>query len=312
MLCTVFFFCFCPDENTEHHVTGNPPLPTAANTEPLVEVKQETDTQSTLSPELATHSLASATDVHFLLIKDEQSPPSLPLVVAPATPPSEAINQVEAKVSDTVDAPVPSAALAKKEGPVETEERDSCPDEKGSGEKTDEVKKLEDVVSAKLEVAVEAAVKANPVKMENKEMIAEQLATETFELPACEEEPAGPQNQSATLNSGPETKPASAEIPELPLANGLPRETEELPNLSCLDTMPLDKPESSYSQEPSPLANTTTQEEMVKKEVNLMPSKDDLPSTVAPPAEESTMQCKMDLSYICNLKIKFSSKQFPK
>lgn len=303
MLCT-FFFCFCPDENVEHHVgTETPPPPTTANTEPLVEAKQETETRNTLPPELATHSLASATDVHSPLIKDEQSPPSLPPAVASDTPPTEAINQVEAKVSDTVDAPVPSASLAKKEAPVKTEELDFCPDEKGIGEKTDEVKKLEDVVSAKLEVAVEDTIKANPGNMENEEMTAEQLATETSEPPPSEQEPAAFQNQSATLNSETETKSTSVETPELPLANGLLKETENLPDLSCSDTTPLDKPDTTHSQEPAPVANTATQEEMEKEEEKLNPSKDDPPSTVGSPAEESTtMQCKMDLIY-CNFKI---------
>lgn len=298
-MCTyyvLFSFCFCPDENVEHHVgTENPPPPTTANTEPLVEAKQETETRNTLPPELATHSLASAIDVHSPLIKDEQSPSSLPLAVASAIPPTEAINQVEAKVSDTVDAPVPSASLAKKEAPVKMEELGSCPDEKGTGEKkTYEVKKLEDVVSAKLEVTVEHTVEANLVNMEN-EITAEQLATETSELPPSEQEPAAPQS----LNSELETKFTSVETPELHLANGLPRGTEELPDLSCSDTTPLDKPDTTHSQEPAPLANTATQEEMAKEEEKLKPNKDDPPSTVGSPAEESTtMQCKMDLIYI--------------
>lgn len=254
---------------------------------------------------MATHSLATATDVHSPLIKDELSPSSLPLAVASVTAPTEAITQVEAKVSDTVDAPVPSSSLAKKEAPVEKEEIDSCPDEKGRGEKmTDEVKKLEDAVSAKLEVAVEDTVKANAVDMENDEMTGVQLATETSELPSSEQEPAAPQNQSTTLDSEPETKSTSVETPELPLANGLPRETEELPDLSCSDTKPLDKPDTTHSQELAPVANTETQEEMAKEEEKLKPSKDDPPSTVGSPAEESTtMQCKMDLIYICHFKI---------
>lgn len=301
-----FSFCFCPDENVERHVgTENPPPPITANTEPLVEAKQETETENTPPPELGTHSLAPAADVHSSLIKDEPSPPSLPLAVASATPPPEAINQVEAKVSDTVDAPVPSASLAKKEAPVETEGPDSCSDEKGTDEKkTDEVKELEDVVSTKLEAAVEDTVKANPVNMENEEMTTEQLAPETSELPPSKQEPSAPQNQSATLNSEPETKATSVETPELPLANGLPRETEELPDLSCSDTSPLDEPDTTHSQEPVPVANTATQEEMAKEEEQLKASQDDPPSTVGSPAEESTtMQCKIDLIYICCLKM---------
>lgn len=243
--------------------------------------------------------------MHSLSRKDEQSPPSLPLAVASATSPTEAINQVEAKVSDTVDAPVPSASLAKKEAPVETEGLDSCSEGKGTDEKkTDEVKKLEDVVSTKLEVAVEDTVKANPVYVENEEMTTEQLATETSELPPSKQEPSTPQNQSATLKSEPETKATSVETPELPLANGLPRETEALPDLSCSDTSPLDEPDTTHSQEPAPVANTATQEEMAKEEEKLEASQDDPPSTAGSPAEESTtMQCKIDLIYICSLKM---------
>lgn len=301
-----FSFCFSPDENVEHHVgTENPPPPITANTEPLVEAKQETETQNAPPPKLGTHSLASAADMHSSSRKDEQSPPSLPLAVASATPPTEAINQVEAKVSDTVDAPVPSASLAKKEAPVETEGLDSCSEGKGTDEKkTDEVKKLKDVVSTKLEVAVEDTVKANPVYMENEEMTTEQLATETSELPPSKQEPSAPQNQSATLKSEPETKATSVETPDLPLANGLPRETEELPDLSCSDTSPLDEPDPTHSQEPAPVASIPTQEEMAKEEEKLKASQDDPPSTVGSPAEESTtMQCKIDLIYTCYLKI---------
>uniref|UniRef100_H3CGR0 Eukaryotic translation initiation factor 4 gamma, 1a n=1 Tax=Tetraodon nigroviridis TaxID=99883 RepID=H3CGR0_TETNG len=232
---------------------------------------------------------ASATDVDSSLIKDEQSPFSLPPAVASATPPTEAINQVEAKISDTVDAPVPSASQTKEEAPVKTEELDSCPDEKEMGEKKgDEVQPLEDVVSAKLEVAVEDTDKANPVNMENEETIAEQLAAETSELPPSEQEPAAPQNQSVILNSEPETKSTSDETPELPLANGLPMEIEELPDLSCSDTTPLDKPDTIHSQEPESGANTATQEEMAKEEEKMKPSKDDPPSTVHSSADDST------------------------
>lgn len=307
MLCTFFPLCFFSDENLEHHVgTENPPPPTTANTEPLVEAKQETETCNTLPPELDAHSLASATEVHSPLIKDEQSLSSLPLAVASATPPTEAINQVEGKISDTVDAPVPSASQAEEEEePDKTEELDSCPDEKGTGEKKiDDVKKMEDVASVELAVADEDSVKVNPVNKESEEMIAEQLATETSELPPSEQEPAAPQNQSVTFNSEPKTKSTSDETPELPLANGLPRETEELSDLSCSDITPLDKPDTTHSQESASVANTATQVEMAKEEEMLKPSKDDPPSTVGPPAEDSTtMQRKMGLIYIFNFKV---------
>lgn len=307
-ICTSYvlylYFCFYPDENAEHHVGAeNPPPPTTANSEPLVEDKQETETQNTLAPELA-----SATEVHSPLIKEEQSPPSLPPDTASATPPPEAIDQAEDKVSDTVDAPVvPSSPLTKKEAPVKAEELDSIPDEKETEKdekKMEEMKKLEeDVVSATVEVAVEDTAIVIPVDTANEETTAEQLETETSELPPTEQEPAAPQNQSATLNSEPETESISVETPELPLANGLPRETEELPDLSCSDTTPLDTPDNTHSQEPAPVADIATQEETetVTEEENLKPCKDDPPTTDGSPAEESTtMQCKMELIYICN------------
>lgn len=298
-------FCFCPDENVEHHVAAeNPSAPITANTEPLLVAKQETETRNTLPPEIATLSIESAPEVPSQLIKEESSPPPLTLAEASATPPPEAITQVEAKVSDTVDAPiVPPVSLSKKEMPVEIEELDSNPDDEEATEKDakkmEEVKKLEeDVVSAKLEVAVEDIVIINPVNMpeEEEEKTAEQLATETSELPPSEQELAAPQKQSAPLNSEPETESPSVETSELPLSNGLPRETGDLSDLSCSDTTPLDKPDTTNSQEPPPVADTATQEETVKEEENPKLSKDDSPSTVGSPAEESTaMQCKMDL-----------------
>lgn len=303
MLCKSLLFC--PDENVEHHVGAeNPPPPTTANPEPLVEASQDTETPSTPPPELAAHSLVVATEAHPPLIKDEESTSSLLLAAASATPPPEAVNQVEAKVSDTVDAPiVPSESLAKKEAPVKTEELDSSSDEKATEKdekEMEEVKKLEeDVASAKLEVTVEDALMVDPVTMAKEDTAAEQLATETSELPPSEQEPAAPQNQSATLNSEPETESTSVVTPELPLANGLPGESEELPDSSCSDTTALDKPDSANSQEPAPVASTVTQEEVVKEEI-VKPSKDNPPSTVGSPTEESTtMQCKMELIYMC-------------
>lgn len=293
---------FCPDENVEHHVgADNPPPPTTANPEPLVEASQDAETPNTPPPELA----APSSEGHPPLIKDEESSSSLLLAAASATPPPEAVDQVDAKVSDTVDAPVPpSESLAKKEAPVETEELDSSPDEKATEKdekKMEEVKTLEeDVASAKLEVTAEDALMVNPVTMAKEDTAAEQLATGTSELPPSEQEPAAPQNQSATLNSEPETEYTTVVTPELPLANGLPGEGEELPDSSCSDTTPLDKPDSSNSQEPAPVASTATQEEeVVVKEDSVKPSKDDPPSTVGSPTEESTtMQCKMELELI--------------
>lgn len=301
----MLIFLFRPDENVEHHAgADNPPPPTTADPEPLVEAGQDTETPNTPPPELATQ---SSPEAHPPLIKDEESTSSLLLAAASATPPPEAVNQVEAKVSDTVDAPVlPSESLAKKEAPVETEDPDSSSDEKATDtdeKETEEVKTLEeDVASAKLEETVEDALMVNPVTMAKEDAAAEQLATEPSELPHSEQEPAAPQNQSATLNSEPETESTSVVTPELPLANGLPGDSEELPDSPCSDTTPLDKPDSATSQEPAPVASTATQEEVVKEE-SVKPSKEDPPSTVGSPTEESTtMQCKMELEliYMCS------------
>lgn len=296
-------FSFCPDEAVEHHVGAeNPPPPTTENPEALLEAHQDAEPPHVPPPELAAHPLADAAEVPPLLIKDEQ--PTLPLLppTAAATPPPEAESQVEAKVSDTVDAPVvPSESLAKKEAPVKMEELDSSAEEKATEKderRPEEVKKVEeDAVPSKLAVAVEDAAVANPVSMAKEETTAEQPAAEPAELPPSEQELAAPQNQSATLDPEPEPEPTLVETPELPLANGLPRDSEELPELSFSDTTPLEKPDNAHSQEPAPVAPTATQE-AVKEEDGLKTSRDDPPSAVCSPTEEpTTMQRKMDLIF---------------
>lgn len=298
---------FCPDEAVEHHVGAeNPPPPTTENPEALPEAHQDAEPPHVPPPELAAHPLADAAEVPPPLIKDEQSTPSLLPPTAAATPPPEAVSQVEAKVSDTVDAPVvPSESLAKKEAPVKMEELDSSSDEKATEKderRLEEVKKVEeDVVPPKLGVAVEDAAAVNPVSVAKEETTAEPPAAQPpaaqpAELPPSEQEPAAPQNQSATLN--PEPEPTLVETPELPLANGLPGDTEELPELSFSDTTPLEKPDNAHSQEPAPVAPTATQEEAVKEEDGLKTSRDDPPSAVCSPTEEpTTMQRKMDLLF---------------
>eukprot|EP00066_Takifugu_rubripes_P028540 XP_011617806.1 PREDICTED: eukaryotic translation initiation factor 4 gamma 1-like [Takifugu rubripes] len=359
------------DEAVEHHVGAeNPPPPPTENPEDLLEANQDAEPPHAPPPELAAHPLADAAEVPPPLMKDEQATPSLPPPTAAATPPPEAESQVEAKVSDTVDAPVvPSESLAKKEAPVKMEELDSSSDEKTPEKdesRLEEVKKVEeDVVPSKVGVAVEDAALVNPVNVAKEETTAEQPeaqqpeaqqpeaqqpeaqqpeaqqpeaqqpeaqqpeaqqpeaqqpeaqqpeaqqlaaqvpvqqvpvqqvpvqqaaqqpAAQPSELPPSEHEPAAPQNQSATLSPELEPEPTLVEAPELPLANGLPRDTEELPELSFSDTTPLEKPDA-HSQEPAPVAQTATQEEAVKEEDGLKPSRDDPPAAVCPPTEEPT------------------------
>ncbi|TNM98249.1 hypothetical protein fugu_014495 [Takifugu bimaculatus] len=278
----------------QHHVGAeNPPPPPTENPEALLEAYQAAEPPHAPPPELAAHPLADAAEVPPPLIKDEQATPSLPPPTAAATPPPEAESQVEAKVSDTVDAPVvPSESLAKKEAPVKMEELDSSSDEKTPEKdesRLEEVKKVEeDVVPSKVGVAVEDAALVNPVNPAAQHPAAQHPAAQPSELPPSEQEPAAPQNQSATLSPELEPEPTLVEAPELPLANGLPRDTEELPELSFSDTTPLEKPDNAHSQEPAPVAQTATQEEAVKEEDGLKPSRDDPPAAVCPPTEEPT------------------------
>uniref|UniRef100_A0A3P8SDH7 Eukaryotic translation initiation factor 4 gamma, 1a n=1 Tax=Amphiprion percula TaxID=161767 RepID=A0A3P8SDH7_AMPPE len=156
------------DENAELPGSAEtPPPPATANTEPVLEAKQETDSQIALPTELAAQSVAAAaaTEVPSPLIKDQQPPPSLPAGAASTTPPAEAVNKVTASVCDTVDAPVgPSASLAVQEAPVKMEKPQAASEEEEI--KTEEVKKLEkeeQVASSKLEPAIEISAAAATV-----------------------------------------------------------------------------------------------------------------------------------------------------
>uniref|UniRef100_A0AAQ5X2W3 Eukaryotic translation initiation factor 4 gamma, 1a n=1 Tax=Amphiprion ocellaris TaxID=80972 RepID=A0AAQ5X2W3_AMPOC len=177
LLCDFFHVSRCPDENAELPGSAEtPPPPATANTEPVLEAKQETDSQIALPTELAAQSVAAAaaTEVPSPLIKDQQPPPSLPAGAASTTPPAEAVNKVTASVGDTVDAPVgPSASLAVQEAPVKMEKPQAASEEEEI--KTEEVKKLEkeeQVASSKLEPAIEisaAAATVTPVNLAKEE-----------------------------------------------------------------------------------------------------------------------------------------------
>ncbi|XP_042352934.1 eukaryotic translation initiation factor 4 gamma 1a isoform X2 [Plectropomus leopardus] len=294
------------DENMEPPISAEtPPPPATANTEPVVEAKQETDSQVTPPAELAAQCVApkAAAEVPSPLIKDQQSPSPLPAAAAPP-PAAEAENKVDDKVSDTVDAPVgPSASLAAQEAPVEVEEPQAAPApaEKApqkEEKKTEEMKKLEkeeQVPSAKLEPAVEVAATVTPVN-EAKAETSTKTETEVSPPPSSAQEPAAPQTQ----NAAPEPEPTPAEAAEPLLSNGLPQDAEELSeDVAFSDTTPLDKPDASQSQESTPVAKTVMpaqeeeeeqQEEEKKEEERKEKSEDASPASVSCPTEESTMQ----------------------
>ncbi|CAN9503434.1 unnamed protein product [Ophioblennius macclurei] len=119
------------DENTEPPPSAEtPPPPASANAQPVVEAKQETDSQIALPTELVSQSVVSpaATEVPPPLIKEQQAPvlPAAAEAVSAAstttTPPPEALSEVSTSVSDTVDAPV--GPSAEQEAPLKVEERE--------------------------------------------------------------------------------------------------------------------------------------------------------------------------------------------
>ncbi|XP_056246690.1 eukaryotic translation initiation factor 4 gamma 1a isoform X2 [Seriola aureovittata] len=305
------------DEITEPPASAEtPPPPATVNAEPVVEAKQETDSQVTPSAELATQSVAptAATEVPSPSIKDQQTPASLPPAVASTATPAEAVTKDDTKVGDTVDAPVaPSASLAAQEAPVKMEEPQAAPApaEKApekEEKKTEEVKKIEkeeQVASSKLEPAVEVAAIVPPVKVA-KEETATKTETEMSEPPPSAQEPAAPQTQTAAPSSAPEPEPTPAETAEPPLPNGLPQHIEELSeDMAFPDTTPLDKPDASQSQESTPVAKTVTpaqeeekeeeeeEEEVVveeKKGEEVKEKSEDAPPASVSSIEESTMQ----------------------
>uniref|UniRef100_A0A8D0DBD3 Eukaryotic translation initiation factor 4 gamma, 1a n=1 Tax=Sander lucioperca TaxID=283035 RepID=A0A8D0DBD3_SANLU len=262
-----YFMFHCPDENTEPSASAETPPPLAiANTEPVVEAKQEMDNQMTPPAELAVQSVAptAAAEVTSPLIKDLQSPPSLPAATAASTTtvPPEAENKVDTKVGDTVDAPVgPSASLAAQEAPVKMEEPQAAPSPaekvpEKEEKKAEELQKLENkeqVASAKFEPAVEVPATVTPVE-EAKEETATKTETKVATPPPSAQEPSAPQTQNATQSPAPKPEPTPAEAAEPLLSNGLPQDTEELSeDVAFSDTTRLDKPDASQSQESTPV-----------------------------------------------------------
>uniref|UniRef100_A0A3P9DIL5 Eukaryotic translation initiation factor 4 gamma, 1a n=1 Tax=Maylandia zebra TaxID=106582 RepID=A0A3P9DIL5_9CICH len=181
----------------------------------------------------------ATTEVPSTLIKDQQSPPSLPPGATLTTTPAEAVNKVGTTVSDTVDAPhATSQSSEAPEAPVKIEELPAAPAQAEKGPekeeaKTEEVKKVEkeeQVATTKLEPAAEAAA-------------------------------------NAVLRSTPEPESTQVEAAEPVLPNGLPQETEELPKDNAIsDTTPHKQPDASQSQESTPMAKTATAAQEVKEE----------------------------------------------
>ncbi|AWP04062.1 putative eukaryotic translation initiation factor 4 gamma 1-like [Scophthalmus maximus] len=297
------------DENMESSVTADtPPPPATADTEPVIEAKQETDSQMAVCAESAAQSAASPadTEVPSPLIEEQQPPSSLPPAVASTPTPAEAVNKDVSKVGDTVDAPVvPSASLAAQEAPVKVEEPQAAPappetapeNEEKTTEEVKKTEKEEEVASSKLEPAVEVAAAVAPVTMAKEEAVTK-TATEMSQPPPSAPECAPPQTQSAAPSSAPEPEPEpiADETAEPLLSNGLPQDIEDLPeDVAVSDTTPLDKPDALQSQESTPVAKMaapTQVEEEVEEEEK---SEDAPPATVSCPTEESTMQAATSL-----------------
>uniref|UniRef100_A0A669C0R1 Eukaryotic translation initiation factor 4 gamma, 1a n=1 Tax=Oreochromis niloticus TaxID=8128 RepID=A0A669C0R1_ORENI len=254
--------------------------------------------------------ICPTTEVPSTLIKDQQSPPSLPPGATLTTTPAEAVNKVSTTVSDTVDAPVatsqsseaPEAPVKIEEPPAAPAQAEKAPEKEES--KTEEVKKLEkeeQVATTKLEPAAEvAATDSSNLEEErkNKEEMATKTATEVSQPPPPAREPAAPQTQNTVPRSTPEPESTQVEAAEPVLPNGLPQETEELPKDNAIsDTTPHKQPDASQSQESTPMAKTATAAQEVKEEAEekkeeeecKKKSEDTPPASVSCP-EESTMQ----------------------
>ncbi|XP_056148646.1 eukaryotic translation initiation factor 4 gamma 1a [Lampris incognitus] len=151
------------DENTDPPaIAETPPPPAPANPEPVVEAQQENDAQIALPTEPSSQLVASAVtiEVPTPVAEEQQSAPSL---LPPEADLSTPLPEPDAKVSDTVDAPVgPAATSAVKEVPVKQEEPQiSLP----AAEKAQEKKPEEESEEKKMEVENED----NKTEVEEKE-----------------------------------------------------------------------------------------------------------------------------------------------
>ncbi|KAM6918614.1 eukaryotic translation initiation factor 4 gamma 1a [Xenentodon cancila] len=285
------------DENMALPVSAEtPPPPT--NTEPVVEAKQEVDSQMTPPAELLVQPVAStaAAEVPSPQIKDQQVQPSPPPGATCTDTLAEAEHEVSDDVGDTVDSPVgPSASLVAQETPVIKEELQAAPSvkapEKEEIKKDDEkLEKEEQADSARLKPAVEAAEVLTPVIVE-KEETAGSAGSEVCQAPPLAQQPAAPQTTDNDLHTAASLEPIPVQTEEPPLSNGLPQTEEPSKDMAVSDTTPLDKPDASQSQESKPVAKTAApaQEEEEKKE-ELQKKMEDVPSNSVSSLEESTMQ----------------------
>uniref|UniRef100_A0A1A8EDV3 Eukaryotic translation initiation factor 4 gamma 1 n=1 Tax=Nothobranchius kadleci TaxID=1051664 RepID=A0A1A8EDV3_NOTKA len=276
-----------------------PPL---ANAELVVEVEQEVDCQVAPPVKLVPQPVATAAapEVLLPLIKDQQFPPPLPSEAATASV-AEVTNKDGSDAGDTVDAPVgPPAFVAAEEVPVKTEEPQTAASEKAlekEEEKIDveELEMEEQTPNAKVEPEVEVSASIAPLEMAKEETAVKVASEATQPLPPVLE-PATPQTQDVEQCSEPDPEPEVGETVEPPLLNGLPQETEELSeDVPVSNTTPHDKPNTSQSQESTPVAKTPppAQEEEVeevKKEECLQKKKEDAPQATISRPEEPAMQ----------------------
>uniref|UniRef100_A0A1A8NCN1 Eukaryotic translation initiation factor 4 gamma, 1 n=1 Tax=Nothobranchius rachovii TaxID=451742 RepID=A0A1A8NCN1_9TELE len=276
-----------------------PPL---ANAELVVEVEQEVDCQVAPPVKLVPQPVATAAapEVLLPLIKDQQLPPPLPSDAGTASV-AEVTNEVGSDAGDTVDAPVgPPAFVAAEEVPVKTEEPQTAASEKAleKEEEKIDVEKLEmeeQTPNAKVEPGVEVSASIAPLETAKEETAVKVASEATQPLPPVLE-PATPQTQDVEQCSEPDPEPEVGETVEPPLLNGLPQETEELSeDVPVSNTTPHDEPNTSQSQESTPVAKTPppAQEEEVeevKKEECLQKKKEDAPQATISRPEEPTMQ----------------------
>ncbi|XP_032421129.1 eukaryotic translation initiation factor 4 gamma 1a isoform X5 [Xiphophorus hellerii] len=281
------------DEPVEPSASPESPPPAApANTDLVVEAKQEINRPFTPPVELATQSVATTASAERLSpsLKERQSPPSLPSAAAGISSVAEAVTMVSSKAGDTVDAPVrPSASPVAQETPLKTEEPQAAPSvEKEVKPEGVQLEKEEPTASAKSEPPVEVAV--TPVETVKEDASAK--PSSNVSQPLAVPEPAASQAEDADQSSEPE--PVEVHPAESPLSNGLPQETEELSeDVPVSDTTPQDKPDPSQSQEsatPAQKEEEEDEEEETREEERPQKKTEDAPLASASCPEETTMQ----------------------
>uniref|UniRef100_A0A667YP70 Eukaryotic translation initiation factor 4 gamma, 1a n=1 Tax=Myripristis murdjan TaxID=586833 RepID=A0A667YP70_9TELE len=229
LIVSSFNLFYLPDENMEPAATAEtppppptaetPPPPATENPEPVVEAKQEMDSQTVSPTELATQCVASVPviEVPTPLAEDQQPPSSLP-PAAVCTPP---LADTVAKVGDTVDAPVgPAVTSAAKEIPAKEEDPQIAPvaAEKAPEKKVEEVKKLEKedpvaTTKSEPEPAVEVTKTETPPPMAVEE--AASLATKAAAEASSESVVKLPEDKTAS-------EPSSTQADSVPAAPAAP------------------------------------------------------------------------------------------